>query len=242
MLLGRTREREALRGLLDTARSGRSGALVVRGEAGIGKTALLDFAVDTAPDFAMVRASGVESEMELPLATLHQLCGRMADGLERLPGPQAVALAVAFGLRPGGPPDRFLVGLGVLGLLSQLTEDQPLLCVVDDGQWLDRASVQTLGFVARRLDVQPVALVLGVRDDDVRELGQAPLVLAAWHGDERRAGGSIASLVGDATTRGEGGAGHPRSGGSTACTFPNGCSTCSSQRVPCSPAGWPRTR
>ena len=138
--------------------------LVVRGEPGIGKTALLGYAAATAQDFQVVHAEGVESDMELPFAALHQLCGRMLSRLDRLPGPQRDALGVAFGLRRGSAPDRFLVGLGVLSLLSNVAVEQRLLCLIDDAQWLDQASAQALAFVARRLDAESVALLFGTRD------------------------------------------------------------------------------
>jgi len=164
MLRGRDQQCRALDGLLADVRAGRSRVLVIRGEPGIGKTALLGYAADAARDFRVARAEGVESEMELPYAALQQLCGRMLDRLGRLPGPQRSALGVAFGLRAGGAPDRFLVGLAVLGLLSEVAADQPLLCLVDDAQWLDQASALVLAFVARRLDAETVALVFGTRD------------------------------------------------------------------------------
>ena len=164
MLWGRRQQCEALDGLLADVRAGRSRVLVVSGEPGIGKTALLGYAAETAQDFQVVHAEGVESDMELPFAALHQLCGRMLSRLDRLPGPQRAALGVAFGLRPGSAPDRFLVGLAVLGLLSEVAADQPLLCLVDDAQWLDQASAQALAFVARRLDAESVALLFGTRD------------------------------------------------------------------------------
>jgi DNA-binding CsgD family transcriptional regulator len=164
MLWGRKQQCEALDGLLTDVRSGRSRVLVVRGEPGIGKTALLGYAAETAQDFRMTRAEGIESEMELPFAALQQLCGPMLSRLDRLPGPQSDALGVAFGLRPGSAPDRFLVGLAVLGLLSEVAADRPLLCLVDDAQWLDQASAQALAFVARRLDAESVALLFGTRD------------------------------------------------------------------------------
>jgi hypothetical protein len=137
---------------------------VVRGEPGIGKTALLGYAAGTAPDFQVARTGGVESEMELPFAALQQLCGRMLGGLDQLPGPQRDALGVAFGLRAGSAPDRFLVGLAVLGLLSEEAAGRPLLCLVDDAQWLDQASAQALAFAARRLDAESVALLFATRD------------------------------------------------------------------------------
>ena len=164
MLRGRSKECEQLDDLLDRARGGHSGTLVVRGEAGIGKTALLDHATETSAGFRMVRAIGVQSEMEMPFATLHQLCGRMLERVEGLPQPQADALRVAFGVSKGESPDRFLVGLGALSLLSEVAEEQPLLCIVDDAQWLDRASAQVLSFVARRLEADSVILLFGVRD------------------------------------------------------------------------------
>src|SRR6516165_4797328 len=145
-LVDRQRERAALDGLLGDLRSGRGRALVVRGEAGVGKSALLEYAAGAAADLRVVRAAGVESEMELAFAGLHQLCAPLLDRLERLPAPQRDALGIAFGLRSGGAPDRFLVGLAVLTLLSEVAEERPLLCVVDDAQWLDTASAQVLVF------------------------------------------------------------------------------------------------
>jgi DNA-binding CsgD family transcriptional regulator len=164
MLWGRRQECEALDGLLADVRAGYSRALVVRGEPGIGKTALLGYAADTAPDFRVARADGVEAEMELPFAALHQLTRPMLGQLSALPDPQRDALGVAFGLCSGSAPDRFLVGLAVLGLLSEVAAGRPLLCLVDDAQWLDQASARTLAFVARRLDSESVALIVGTRD------------------------------------------------------------------------------
>ncbi|WP_084512788.1 helix-turn-helix transcriptional regulator [Nocardia mikamii] len=162
-LRGRRNECEPLDRLLTEARSGASGVLVLRGEAGIGKTALIEHAVRNAAGYRIVRAAGVESQMELAFAGLHQLCVPMLNRLDRLPGPQRGALSVAFGLSAGSVPDRFLVGLAVLSLLADAAEDQPLLCVVDDAQWFDRVSAQTLAFVARRLLAERVALVFAVR-------------------------------------------------------------------------------
>jgi DNA-binding CsgD family transcriptional regulator len=164
MLWGRRQQCDALDGLLAEVRTGRSRVLVIRGEPGIGKTALLGYAAEAAQGFQVARAGGAESEMELPFAALHQLCGRMLGRLDRLPGPQRDALGVAFGLRAGSAPDRFLVGLAVLGLLSEVAADRPLLCLVDDAQWLDQASAQALAFTARRLDAESVALIFGTRD------------------------------------------------------------------------------
>ena len=163
-LVDRQRERQALDSLLEDLRSGRGRALVVRGEAGVGKSALLEYAAGAAADMRVARAVGVESEMELAFAGLHQLCAPLLDRLERLPAPQREALGIAFGLRGGGAPDRFLVGLAVLTLLSEAAEDRPLLCLVDDAQWLDRASAQVLAFVARRLLADPVGLLFAARD------------------------------------------------------------------------------
>src|SRR3954451_15317121 len=139
-LLGRRSECETLDRLAATVRAGQSAVLVVRGEAGVGKSALLACLTEQASGCRIARAAGVESEMELPFAGLHQLCGRMLEDLDRLPAPQRDALATAFGLTAGDPPDRFLVGLAVLSLLSEAAEHQPLVCAVDDAQWQDRAS------------------------------------------------------------------------------------------------------
>jgi DNA-binding CsgD family transcriptional regulator len=163
-LLGREREREVLDGLLDGARAARGGVLVIHGEAGVGKTALLDHAVEAAPDFRIARTVGVEAEMELPFAAAQQLCAPFLDLTERLPQPQHDALDVAFGLSTGRAPNEFLVGLAVLGLLAEVAEEQPLLCVVDDAQWLDSASARALAFVGRRLLAEKIALVFATRE------------------------------------------------------------------------------
>jgi DNA-binding CsgD family transcriptional regulator len=146
----------------------------LRGEAGIGKSALLDYVSESATGCRLARASGVESEMELAFAGLHQLCAPMLVGLDRLPAPQRDALATAFGLSRGAAPDRFLVGLAVLTLLTDIAERQPLVCIVDDVQWLDQASAQTLAFVARRLLSEPVALILATRPAEQSWLGGLP--------------------------------------------------------------------
>src|ERR1700733_1378879 len=164
VLQDRREEREVLGRLLEAVRGGQRRGLGVSGEPGVGKTALLPSAIRSAAGFGVMRAWGVESEMELAFAALQQLCAPLIDRLDRLPGPQQDALAVAFGLRAGNPPDRFLVGLAVLSLLSEVAEEQPLLCVVDDAQWLDRASAQALVFVARRLLAESVALIFATRD------------------------------------------------------------------------------
>ncbi|MGW1345700.1 ATP-binding protein [Kribbella sp. NPDC002412] len=165
-LRGRRTECESLISLLDDARDGHSQVLVLCGDAGIGKTALLQYLLDNADGYGVSRAAGVESEMELAFASLHQLCVPFLDRLERLPPPQRTALDTTFGLASGTPPDRFVVGLGVLNLLSSAAEDQPLLCVIDDAQWLDQESAQTLEFVARRLRAEPVAMVFALRTTD----------------------------------------------------------------------------
>jgi DNA-binding CsgD family transcriptional regulator len=163
-LHGRRSEREALGRLLEGVRGGQSRVVVVSGEPGVGKTALLESVIGSASGFRVMRAVGVESEMELAFAALQQLCAPMLDRLDQLPAPQQDALGVAFGLRVGDAPDRFLVGLAVLSLLAEVAQEQPLVCVVDDAQWLDLASAQALVFVARRLLAESVALVLATRD------------------------------------------------------------------------------
>jgi DNA-binding CsgD family transcriptional regulator len=167
-LLGRDREREALDWLLHAARGGRGDVLVVRGEPGVGKTALLDYAIEAGTGFRIAWTAGAEAEMELPYAALQQLCSSMLELMRGLPEPQRDALGVAFGLGAGPAPNPFLVGLAVLGLLSEAAEEQPLLCVVDDAQWLDRASARALVFVARRLLGGKIALLFAAR-----ELGDA---------------------------------------------------------------------
>ncbi|MFE2088609.1 AAA family ATPase [Streptomyces sp. NPDC059460] len=173
-LIGRRRESETVNLLVEGVRAGRGGALVVRGEAGIGKSALLD-SVRTVPGVRVLRVGGVEFETELAFAAVHQLCAPTLDGLGKLPAPQLEALSAAFGLGGEGVPDRFRVGLAVLGLLSETAAKQPLLCVVDDAQWLDQASAQTLAFAARRVQNEPVAFVFATRElDDRRELAGLP--------------------------------------------------------------------
>jgi DNA-binding CsgD family transcriptional regulator/tetratricopeptide (TPR) repeat protein len=163
-MVNRQAERAQLDGLLEHARAGASAAVVVRGEAGVGKTALVDYVRRSASTFRVVRAAGVESEMELPFAALQQLCAPMLDELARLPDPQREALSTAFGLRDGAPPNRFLVGLAVLSLFADAAEKQPLVCLVDDAQWLDMASAQVLGFAARRLTAEAVVIMFAVRE------------------------------------------------------------------------------
>ena len=162
-LQGRRRECAELDDLVEAVRAGESRALVVRGEPGVGKTALLDYMARGATGCRVARAAGVQSEMELAFAALHQLCAPMLDRLDLLPDPQQEALGTAFGIRSGPPPDRFLIGLAVLSLLSDTAGKMPLVCLIDDQQWLDRASAQVLAFVARRLDAESVGLVCAAR-------------------------------------------------------------------------------
>ncbi|SDU69078.1 regulatory protein, luxR family [Jiangella alkaliphila] len=180
-LRGRDKECGVLLDLLRAARSGHSAVLVMQGEAGIGKTALLDYLVDAASDWRDLRVAGVESEMELAFAGLHQLCAPLLDGLEGVPAPQAEALGTAFGLRTGRPPDRFMIGLGVLTLLSEHAGDQLLVCVIDDAQWLDQASAQILSFVARRLAAESIVMVVAARASE-DEQAWAGLPLLTVHG------------------------------------------------------------
>jgi DNA-binding CsgD family transcriptional regulator len=175
-----------LDGLLDGARAGRSGVLVVRGEPGVGKTALLRYAIESASDLQVVRTAGVESEMELAFAALHQLCAPMLDRLERLSVPQRDALAVTFGLSEGPVPDRFFVGLAVLSLLSEVAEEGSLVCVVDDAQWLDSASANTLAFVARRLLADSVVMIFAEREPGEELRGLPELVVEGLRDGDAR--------------------------------------------------------
>jgi len=191
-LRGRRAECGVLDGLLEGVRGGRSAVLVVRGEAGVGKTALLDYAIESAPDLSFARAAGVESEMELAFAGLHQLCGPMLDRLGQLPGPQRDALRIAFALEAGPAPDRFLVGLAVLSLLSEMAGDRPLVCVVDDVQWMDRVSVQVLAFAARRLLAEAVLVIFAAREPGADLHGLPELRVAGLrHADARKLLGSV---------------------------------------------------
>ena len=185
-LRGRARESELLAQLIAAVRQGESRALVVRGEAGVGKTALLQCAIESASGLRVMRAVGVESEMELAFATLHQLCAPGLDRLDRVPDPQRQALATAFGLSAGDAPDRFLVGLAALGLLSQIARDQPLLCVIDDAHWLDRASAQTLAFVARRLFAESIGMIFATREPTKELQGLPELQVVGLRNGEAR--------------------------------------------------------
>ena len=186
-LTDRDGERGALDRLVDAVRAGESRVLVVRGDPGVGKTVLLNYLAERAGGCRVARATGVQSEMELAFAGLHQLCAPMLDHLDRIPAPQRDALRTALGLAAGPPPDRFLVGLAVLSLLSEVAGDQPLICLIDDEHWLDQASEQTLGFVARRLAADPVALVFSARDPGAELAGQPELVVEGLRADHARA-------------------------------------------------------
>jgi DNA-binding CsgD family transcriptional regulator len=186
-LRGRRSECETLHHIVAGIRTGVSQVVVLRGEAGVGKSALLDYLAATASQCRVVRTAGVESEMELPFAGLHQFCMPMLDRLEHLPAPQGNALATAFGLRSGEAADRFFIGLATLTLLSSVADEQPVLCVVDDAQWLDRSSAQALAFVARRLSAEAVALVFAERELSRELAGLPELAVAGLADDDARA-------------------------------------------------------
>jgi DNA-binding CsgD family transcriptional regulator/tetratricopeptide (TPR) repeat protein len=198
-LLGRRNESATLNGLLEAVRAGESRALVIRGDPGIGKTALLEYVVERATGCRVAQAAGVQAEMELAFAGLHQLCAPMLDRLERLPGPQRDALGSAFGLAAGDAPNRFLVGLAVLSLLAEVSEERPLVCLVDDAQWLDHASAQALVFVARRLLAESVAMVFAVRTGgEEQELTGLPeLVIEGLNDRDARALLALQGPVGE---------------------------------------------
>src|SRR6201993_4719031 len=162
-LFGRQREAGVFERLLKAAREGHRAVLVLEGEPGVGKTALLEYVGEAAEGFRVARTAGVEGEMELDYAALHQLCASVLDYRDRLPDPQRDALDVAFGLSAGNAPNAFLVGLAVLGLLSEAAEEQPILCLVDDAQWLDGASTRALALIARRLLAERVAFIFATR-------------------------------------------------------------------------------
>jgi DNA-binding CsgD family transcriptional regulator len=185
-LHGRRTECQLLDRVVRAVRAGESRALVVRGEPGVGKTALLEYLVEQAAGCRIARAAGVQSEMELAFAGLHQLLAPMLDRLERLPVPQRDALRTAFALSPGSAPDRFLVGLAVLSLLADVAEQEPLICLIDDEHWLDRASAEVLAFVARRLDAESVGLVFTAREASADFAGLPQLVVdGLLEGDAR---------------------------------------------------------
>ncbi|HEV8652391.1 MAG TPA: AAA family ATPase [Actinomycetes bacterium] len=186
-LRGRRRECGVLDRLLDAVRGGEGRTLVVRGEPGVGKTALLEYLAEHASGCRVVRVAGVQSEIELAFAGVHQLCAPMLDRLQRLPAPQRAALRTAFGLGSGSAPDRFLVGLATLGLLAGAAEEHPLVCLVDDEQWLDQASAQVLGFVARRLAAESVGLVFAARVPGDELAGLPELVVEGLQEADARA-------------------------------------------------------
>jgi DNA-binding CsgD family transcriptional regulator len=194
-LLGRHSECAALDELVTSVRSGLSRALVLRGDAGVGKSALLEYLAQHSSGCGIARAAGVESEMELAYAGLHQLCAPFLDRVQRLPGPQRDALGTAFGLREGDAPDRFLVGLAVLSLLSNVAEDRPIVCIVDDAQWLDAASAQALAFVARRLGAESVGLVFAVREPSGERHFESLPELVVGGLDDRDAHELLATVV-----------------------------------------------
>ena len=193
MLLDRRDECQVLDQLVADVRAGESRALVMRGDAGVGKTALLEYALEKAAGCRVLRAAGIQSEMELAFAALHQVCATMLDRLPGLPGPQQDALRAAFGLGAGRAPDRFRLGLAVLGLFAEVARERPLVCVLDDAQWLDRESAQVLAFVARRLLAESVGMIFAVRESgtghgpDVPELaGLAELLVTGLPEQEAR--------------------------------------------------------
>src|ERR1700760_2370722 len=192
---GRGDEIAQLDGLLDGALAGHSGVLVLRGEAGVGKSELLKYAIASASasGLRVVYVAGIESEMELGFAGLHQVCAPMLDRLPAIPDPQRAALQIAFGLTTGPAPDRFLAGLAVLSLLSEVAQECPVLCVVDDAQWLDDASAQALAFVARRMLAEPVVLLFAAREPSDPLIGLPELALAGLADADARA--LLASVV-----------------------------------------------
>jgi hypothetical protein len=212
MLVGRDSECRAIDALLDAARDSRSGALVLRGEAGIGKSALLTHAVQHADGMRVLTGVGVEAESELPFAGMHQLLWPVLDRAEALPAVQAAALRGAFGLSADRVDDRFLVSVALLGVLTAVADDEPLLCVVDDAHWLDSASAEALVFVARRLQADPVALLIAAREGEARRFEAPGLPELALGGlDERDAlalldaGAELPAAVRDELVRATGG-------------------------------------
>jgi len=195
-LTDRRTERDTLERLVGTVRAGESAALVVRGDPGVGKTALLEYLIERASGCRIARVAGTESETGLAFAGLHQLCAPFLDRIERLPGPQRDVLRMAFSLQRGDTPDRFVVGLAVLSLLCDVAAGRPLVCVVDDVQWLDQPSVQALGFVARHLGAESVAVVFAVRQcgEEQHLTGVAELVVRGL------ADGDARALLGSAVT------------------------------------------
>jgi hypothetical protein len=186
-LRDRRSERSLLEGLVEAVRAGDSRVLVVRGEPGVGKTALLDYLASQMRGCRLMRVAGVQSEMELAFAGLHQLCAPLLDRLDRLPVPQRDALRIAFGISVGPSPERFLLGMAVLGLLSDVAGERPLVCLVDDEQWLDHASAQALGFTARRLGAESVGLVFAARVTGEELAGLPELAVEGLEEEDARA-------------------------------------------------------
>jgi AAA ATPase domain len=195
MLRGRRTECQQLDQLVEAVRHGESQALVIRGEAGIGKSALLEYLIRRASGCRVVRVAGVQAEAKLAFAGLHQLCVPLLDRLDRIPAPQRDALGITFGVQAGAAPDRFLLGLAVLSLLAETAADRPLVCVIDDAQWLDPTSAHVLAFVARRLVAESVALVFGLRDpaDEQSFAGLPQLVLGGLAPEDAR--GLLATVI-----------------------------------------------
>jgi len=190
MLIGRSAECGALDRLLEGGRNGRSGALVLRGEPGVGKTALLAYAAEQAEGFHVLRGTGMETESELAFAALHQVLARELTRLERLPEPQAGALRGAFGLAPVSGSNPFLISVALLGLLADLAEERPVLCLVDDAQWLDEASASALLFAARRIEAERIAMIFAAREGDAHQFdapGLPSLVVKGLEDDAARA-------------------------------------------------------
>src|SRR6266487_2367075 len=198
-LTGRRAECGVLDRLVEAVQAGESRALVAVGEPGVGKTVLLEYLARRASGCQVARASGVQSEMELAFAGLHQLCAPMIDRAGHLPAPQRDALRIAFGQAAGPPPDRFLVGLAVLSLLSEVAGERPLVCLIDDVQWLDQASAQALGFVARRLAADPVGLVFAAREPSAALAGLPELEVGGLRQSDARAllGSALAGPIDD---------------------------------------------
>ena len=254
MLIGRETETAGLGQLLEAARSGTSGALVLRGEAGIGKTALLEHAAATATGFQVLRATGIEYEAELPYAALHQLLRPLEDRIDSLAEPQARALRGALGLAHERDADAFLVGVGVLTLLADAAEEQPLLAVLDDAAWFDRESAHALGFTARRLGAEGVVLLFSVRDEPARpfELPGVDVMRVAAARRRRRA--AACSATSSPPARRAGGPRGPATrspcsswpAGTTAPSRPSpaACRRCprARRRCSCSPPPTPRRR
>jgi predicted ATPase len=191
MLYGRDAERSTITELLESARAATGGVLVLRGPPGAGKSALLNDAIAHATGMRVLRTTGVESEFELPFAALHQLLRPVLGRLDRLPEPQAQALAAALGLSANSQDNRFLVSVALLGMLDELTTGSPVLCVVDDAQWLDDASASALGFVARRVEADRIALLFAARDGDVRPFNAPGLPELHVDGLDVEAGGEL---------------------------------------------------